>query len=244
MKLIKFDLPIDGVKVKNIDELREHFTVEILAYFRNGMLEKWLRSRNLTQELSRVQEIELADDQLIMKILCSIFKIDVDDSIIDMMLNSSNQCAFNTTSTEELFKLNADNKKLKNSNEKLLVNIKKLNSELNHLNNTKVKLDTEITYGIDALYQKIENEVFDAIGLASASNVSDENFIKFIDANRYGHIFLLLNKIIIYLMNYYPSQIHIEKLKNLQKKCLIAANEASDKTKEISSKCEFYSKLK
>jgi hypothetical protein len=42
MKLIKFDLPIDGVKVKTVEELREHFTPEILDHFRSGLLAKWL----------------------------------------------------------------------------------------------------------------------------------------------------------------------------------------------------------
>ena len=50
-KMIKFDLPIDGVKVSTLDELRDHFTAEIVGHFRSGLLAKWLRSRRMTDQL-------------------------------------------------------------------------------------------------------------------------------------------------------------------------------------------------
>ena len=43
-KMIKFDLPIDGVKVATLDQLRDHFTTEIIAHFRSGLLTRWLQS--------------------------------------------------------------------------------------------------------------------------------------------------------------------------------------------------------
>ena len=37
-KTIKFDLPIDGVKVATLDDLRDHFTTETIGHFRSGLL--------------------------------------------------------------------------------------------------------------------------------------------------------------------------------------------------------------
>ena len=84
IKKIKFDLPIDGVKVKNLEELREHFTVEILELYNNKMLLSWMRSRKMLEELDQLEKkasMELSRIAL-MKVFCEIFKIDADDMII------------------------------------------------------------------------------------------------------------------------------------------------------------------
>ena len=54
LKPIKFDLPINGTKVKNLDELRDNLTDEILALARSGQLERWLGSRQLPEEAQGV----------------------------------------------------------------------------------------------------------------------------------------------------------------------------------------------
>lgn len=67
MKLIKFDLPIDGVRVKNIEELRDHFTPEVLLHFRSGLLKKWLMARKYHDELAALELIIDADDPFLLK---------------------------------------------------------------------------------------------------------------------------------------------------------------------------------
>ncbi|UJS23994.1 DUF1566 domain-containing protein [Thiothrix winogradskyi] len=88
IKTIKFDLPIDGTKVKNIEELREHFTVEILELYNNGILLKWLRARKNIKEVSRLEAIPVALPSSIssLKALCDIFKVDTDDMILSAAL--------------------------------------------------------------------------------------------------------------------------------------------------------------
>jgi len=54
MKLIKFDLPINGTKVKNLEELRDNLTDEILALARSSQLERWLRTRQLLTQADAV----------------------------------------------------------------------------------------------------------------------------------------------------------------------------------------------
>ena len=82
IKTIKFDLPIDGVKVKNLEELRDHFTVEILEHYYNGLLAKWLKSRGFNEEVSGLVMINSSDRFIVMKQLCEVFKVDTDDMII------------------------------------------------------------------------------------------------------------------------------------------------------------------
>ena len=89
MKLIKFDLPIDGVKVKTVEELREHFTVEILDHFRSGLLTKWLASRKLQDEMEVIKALDGAEDHALLKGLCNVFSIEIDDEIASAMLGKS-----------------------------------------------------------------------------------------------------------------------------------------------------------
>ena len=81
-KTIKFDLPIDGVKVATLDDLRDHFTTEIIKHFRSGLLARWLRSRSMTHELAAVEALTACDDVAILKELCRIFEVEASDDAI------------------------------------------------------------------------------------------------------------------------------------------------------------------
>ena len=81
-KMIKFDLPIDGVKVATLDDLQDHFTTEIIGHFRSNLLMRWLQSRGLTRELAAVEALATGDDAATLKELCRIFEIKADDDAI------------------------------------------------------------------------------------------------------------------------------------------------------------------
>ena len=89
-KTIRFDLPIDGVKVKTLDQLRDHFTLEILGYFRtSNTLEQWLRSRKTAEAdelIGKLKSIKVSkeddDDAIVLHELCRIFQIETDDDAI------------------------------------------------------------------------------------------------------------------------------------------------------------------
>lgn len=89
MRLIKFDLPVDGVKVKSIDELREHFTAEILMHYRSGLLLKWLRSRGLVIQAEAVQALTESDDFGLLAALCRVFDVTVDDDILHVLIDEA-----------------------------------------------------------------------------------------------------------------------------------------------------------
>ena len=83
IKTIKLDLPIDGVTVKNLEELRDHFTVEILALYKDGRLLKWCYARNMLDEVRGLEVIPatLSRTELLEK-LCDIFSVNAHDELI------------------------------------------------------------------------------------------------------------------------------------------------------------------
>ena len=85
-KMIKFDLPIDGMKVSTLDELRDHFTAEIVGHFRSGLLAKWLRSRRMTDQLEAVEALTANEDLSVLRGLCNIFEIETDEDTISAAL--------------------------------------------------------------------------------------------------------------------------------------------------------------
>ena len=87
IKTIKFDLPIDGVKVKNVEELRDHFNTDILDLHKSGLLLKWLKSQRQFELLESVMSISLdLTDQERLNKLCLVFSIDLDEEIIEQLV--------------------------------------------------------------------------------------------------------------------------------------------------------------
>ena len=88
-KMIKFDLPIDGVKVATLNQLRDHFTTEIIAHFRSGLLARWLQSRSMARELASVEALAAGDDAVVLKELCRIFEVEADDDAITAAISEA-----------------------------------------------------------------------------------------------------------------------------------------------------------
>ena len=78
-KTIKFNLICDGVPVRTIEELQNNFSVEdVLAYYKNGILKKWLSVRGYDKELKKVEAITEVDPEKIIIDLIQIFDIECD----------------------------------------------------------------------------------------------------------------------------------------------------------------------
>lgn len=88
MKPIKFDLPLNGAKIRNLEELRDNFTTEILELHASGVLLKWLSSRNLMTEADKLSAIP-ADHNDVDKlaVLCEIFGVEADRQVIEAALS-------------------------------------------------------------------------------------------------------------------------------------------------------------
>lgn len=79
MKLIKFDLPINGTKVKNLEELRDNLTDEILILARSSQLERWLRTRQLPEQAQAVATAVRSEgtDKGLFLALCGVLEVEV-----------------------------------------------------------------------------------------------------------------------------------------------------------------------
>lgn len=83
-KTIKFNLICDGNPVRTLDDLRNNFCAEdMLQYFHNGLLERWLTVRGFTEELEKFKKISPQNDIHIIKELAKIFGVDSELSDVE-----------------------------------------------------------------------------------------------------------------------------------------------------------------
>lgn len=83
-KTIKFNLICDQKPVRTIEDLQNNFSIEdILAYYHNGLLTRWLEVRGYTEELEKVNAIPEVDSLGIIKALIKIFNITADDNEVE-----------------------------------------------------------------------------------------------------------------------------------------------------------------
>lgn len=88
MKLIKFDLPLNGTKIHNLEGLRDNFTTEILELHASGLLLKWLTSRNLMTEAEKLSAIPAGHDNVDkLMALCKVFDVEADRQVIEASLS-------------------------------------------------------------------------------------------------------------------------------------------------------------
>ena len=75
-KTIKFNLTCDGKPIRTLEDLRNNFSVEdVLPYYQNGLLQRWLDVRGFTDELNAVNAISSRDEIEIIKSLVKISAI-------------------------------------------------------------------------------------------------------------------------------------------------------------------------
>jgi len=97
-KTIKFNLICDDYSIRTIEDLREHFSVEdLLKYYSNKLLHRWLKVRGYEVELEKIEEISDKNNLDIIKDLISIFEIETDKEIIE-----KNTYIFNYQIEEEI----------------------------------------------------------------------------------------------------------------------------------------------
>ncbi len=83
-KTIKFNLICDNNPVRTVDDLRNNFSVEdILKYFNNGLLERWLSVRGYVDEYQKVSAINKNDSDIsVTQKLIEIFDVEADEDKI------------------------------------------------------------------------------------------------------------------------------------------------------------------
>ena len=90
MKLIKFDLPINGIKVRNLDELRDNLTDEILVLARSSQLERWCRTRQLPEQAQAVAEAVKREgsDKGLFLALCEVLEVEAHPDDVKALFDS------------------------------------------------------------------------------------------------------------------------------------------------------------
>lgn len=82
-KTIKFNLILDNNSVRNIEDLKNNFSIEdILDTFNKGLLQKWLNVRGYNDYLDKVNSIEGDNNINQIEELIKIFGVECDDSKI------------------------------------------------------------------------------------------------------------------------------------------------------------------
>lgn len=82
-KTIKFNLICDGKPIRTIEDLQNNFSVEdVLEYYNNKLLHRWLNVRGYSAELETVNKITAQNPIDIIKELISIFNIEEDERSI------------------------------------------------------------------------------------------------------------------------------------------------------------------
>lgn len=83
-KTIKFNLICDGKPVRTIEDLQNNFVIEdVLAYYDNKLLHRWLEVREYNSQWEKISAIESDDAIKIIKELIHIFDMDIDEKKIE-----------------------------------------------------------------------------------------------------------------------------------------------------------------
>ena len=83
-KTIKFNLICDNKPIRTIEDLQSNFSVEdILAYYNNGLLLRWLDVRGYKEEYEQVSKITNTEPVEVVKNLITIFNMESDEQRIE-----------------------------------------------------------------------------------------------------------------------------------------------------------------
>lgn len=76
-KTIKFNLRLNNNQIRNIEDLQNNFSIEdMLSYYENGLLHRWLNVHGYIDELNGVKKINSVTPKEIITKLIKIFNID------------------------------------------------------------------------------------------------------------------------------------------------------------------------
>ena len=96
-KVLKFGLMLDNCNVRSLEGLQEHFVIEdVLKYFEDGTLSRWLKVWGYKEQLAAVEAIEKTlDKKDIVLQLANIFGIeDVDAADIEKVFFTAEEAAY------------------------------------------------------------------------------------------------------------------------------------------------------
>lgn len=83
-KTIKFNLVVDNKPIRTVEDLQQNFSIEdVLKYYDNGLLQRWLQVRSYDSYLNKVKEISSDSMIDVIKQLIKIFEVELEDEKIE-----------------------------------------------------------------------------------------------------------------------------------------------------------------
>lgn len=150
VKMIKFDLTLNGVKITNLEQLQEHFSADVLPIFQAGRLSKWLKSRDLLEQATAIEAIAKDGSELQqLKSICQVLVLDDEEDVLQFLLEDRQNSMVkpitpalgeSEVETEEISNLPSASEKIDDENEKLAAEAKKLADFVGNLGVTVAKL--------------------------------------------------------------------------------------------------------
>lgn len=84
-KAIKFNLIVDNMPIRNLDDLYENFNIDdILEHFQSGILERWLNVRNYKEKSAEISKLSTENNIETARSLCEIFHQNITESDISL----------------------------------------------------------------------------------------------------------------------------------------------------------------
>lgn len=174
---IKFNLIINGISIKNFEQLQENFYIEdILDYYKNKkkILIQWLEDRNLIHESKEIAKIDNNNSDFeIIKIISKILNIKVDENILNYLKEIEEKKGI--LKEIDTFSNSLDLKK-KELDKSIIENFIILREKLSKILKKSNLNDTEVKLNYQYLKEKIKLNYSD---LRSIRKIVDEIELKY-----------------------------------------------------------------
>ena len=103
IKIIKFDLPINGTKVTTLEALRDNLTDEIVPLARSGQLERWFKSRQMQEQAQAVANAVSRNkkDKELFLALCAVLEVEVHPDDVSAIFDAPSEAGIHIGDTIE-----------------------------------------------------------------------------------------------------------------------------------------------
>lgn len=170
-KTIKFNLNCDNHQVRTLDDLRNNFSIEdILQYYKDGILEKWLTVRGYTKELEALKAVKSDSPLEIINKLVSIFDVESDKHKIEYATSiikyKEERVLANQIQEEQVLKSNAQYEKYFSRYEKLKSDIKENPQNKSKIQSVISEIECQYSWIFNIDYRNFFFEIKDISPLA------------------------------------------------------------------------------
>ena len=158
IKIIKFDLPINGSKVTTLEALRDNLTVEIVKLARSGQLERWFKSRQMQEQAQAVANAVSRNkkDKELFLALCAVLEVEVHPDDASAIFDAPPQAGRHVKGGK-YFDLYQE---LKTENERLKDSLENCISKIQHGIREAIEEERKINFRSLSTYSPFHNLIY------------------------------------------------------------------------------------